>query len=303
VEAVRRSIEAAAKLPEGRTVRWLALGSRELRDEELLQDVGISCAADLLAICAEAIVGDFEAYVPGCPTCDFGGELQRVRFLDDGTALIQSRPHEQPKRFSYTLGELCGNTRHLCFVEDGAPSSQAYAGTLEASITNHLNRRVRVPELDIDVHDVRYRAEQGRSYVQMKMRLLMDHYKGQLDDVERCFWMDNEAKWFDNEAGPDNIDQADEAQIWEATARAWNLWRQAYEDERDAELQETHAEPLEAKRGKQRRPRRQQSKKPRWLLQEERLEAARRQALRRKRQRATHPRHLRQGTLRWPQLL
>jgi len=234
-----RSIEVAAMLPEGRVVRWLAWGSRELRDDELLRDVGVSGAEDLLAICADAMVGDFEVYVPGCPTCDFGGDLQRVCFHEDGTALIHSGPNEAATKYRYTLGDLSGNTRQLRFVEDATASSKVYSGILEVSATNHINRRVKIPKLDIDVQDVRYHEEQGRSYLQMKMRMLVDFHGGQLDSTTAAFWSQRDLNSI-----------SDEAEVWEAAARAWSLWKQDHEDEEDMELCDFHNRSLEAKRGK-----------------------------------------------------
>jgi hypothetical protein len=286
VAALRRSLEAAARLPEGRTVRWLAWGGRELRDEELLRDIGISGAEDVLAICADAIDGAFEVYVPGCPSCDYNCDFQRVCFHEDGIASIQSELHEEPTKYHYTLGESRGNTRQLRFEEHGSTSPKVYAGILEVSATNAINRRVKIPELDIDVQDVRYLKERGRSYVQMKMRMLMDFQ--QFGWAAAGFWMLRDE--------PD----LGEDEFWEAAKRASVLWEQANEGEQEIEISEFYIGTVGANRGKLPRPHKQRQK-PRWLLQKQSLEVAQKQALRKKHRTTTRLRRS-QRILRWPQL-
>lgn len=300
VADLKRSVEAVARLPEGRWVRKLVWGIRELRDEELLHDVGLSGDEELVAICEDGLVGDFESFgYIGCPCCDGlpGFDLTRVRFRPDGTALIfQSArgfvPGGPPVKYRYTLGASDGGKTQLRLVEDAPPSSQIFYGTLQVSAPDHTRRRVQIPELDIDVQDVRSLKEEGRSFLQTKMWSLQQYYKDEEDLASSAAWWG----WhLDAVASPTEVE--------EAVARVHALWRRAclVPDDDDVERAESHNRSLEGKRGKAQRP----HKRPptlRCLRQSQRREVVEMQARRKQRMAVTQRRQAQRTSswLHWP---
>ena len=79
----------------------------------------------LVAICGDVLVGDFETYKPGCPSCDWNSELQTARFFADGTALIHCGIRDEGKKFRYRLGGVQGNMRELQLEPENAPRDEA----------------------------------------------------------------------------------------------------------------------------------------------------------------------------------
>jgi len=236
VADLKMKIEAAAELPPGCLVRWLAWGGRELKDEELLQDLGISSTESLVAICADAIVGDFEFYLPGCPTCDYNADIQRLSFFSDGTAMIDG------EKYRYTLG---GNVksgtclmRQLEFVQDTDAPAEVHSGMLWLSVSNPINRRVKIPDLNIDVEDVRWLEQKGRSYLQLKMEIMFA-YSGQcfpflsrggevLDRTRAVGWLYNNSPYEDVSLDEDAVDRA--------YYRAWTQHEKRQEEEKAESL-------------------------------------------------------------------
>eukprot|EP00441_Pelagodinium_beii_P015624 CAMPEP_0197666370 /NCGR_PEP_ID=MMETSP1338-20131121/62310_1 /TAXON_ID=43686 ORGANISM="Pelagodinium beii, Strain RCC1491" /NCGR_SAMPLE_ID=MMETSP1338 /ASSEMBLY_ACC=CAM_ASM_000754 /LENGTH=324 /DNA_ID=CAMNT_0043245389 /DNA_START=25 /DNA_END=996 /DNA_ORIENTATION=+ len=228
VADLKLSIEQQANLPPGCVVRWLAWGTTVLQDDQLLEDVGIPCGTqvDLVAICADAIIGDFEVYQPGCPTCDYNAELKRVRFFADGTALIQGGPYDVFTKYRYSLGEFSKTRleRQLRFVEDVADAaSPVYDGVLQLSATNALNRRLKIPDMDIDVEDVRFLRERGQSFLQLKMQIMLSYHLDCFHSL--ALWYPealNHSLRFDSE----DLPFYSEEDVWAAYSNAWTTAKQ-----------------------------------------------------------------------------
>lgn len=216
VRELKQRLEAACQ-STGRAVRDLVWGARHLQDEEMLQDLGIRSGAELLAICVDGIEGLFEVYEPGCPTCDFNADLQRIHFDLDGTAMIQNGPHDTSKAYRYFLVEVQGHKMHLEFVDEDVTPAKVYSGILQMSATSRIDRRVRIPELDIDVQDVRYLKEQGRAWVQLKVEQLLFMHEG---NMGLAF---NAAAYYDHILPPSD-------DVAEAFTRAWRHWKVQYEE-------------------------------------------------------------------------
>lgn len=182
VLALKLLIERAAQLPQYRVVRSLVWDTTELPDEASLQELGMD-GGELLALLSDVLVGDFEFYLPGCPTCDYMCEIQSVRFFADGTALIQTEHDHgnQPgaAKFHYKLGELKGEERELEFVEADLPEAATepavYTGTLYVSSTDPMYRRVKISGLDIDVEDVQYLKRQARTALHQKLQQFFEN--------------------------------------------------------------------------------------------------------------------------------
>ena len=149
------------------------------KEEASLQELGFDGSDELLALVSDVLVGDFEFCIPvysGCPCCGFNFEIQSVQFCADGTALIQAEPWEGTRRFLYKLGELRGAERELEFEEAADVTPPAvYAGTLYVSTTDPMYRRVKIPELGIDVEDVQYLKQQDRTALQQKLEFFFSH--------------------------------------------------------------------------------------------------------------------------------
>ena len=145
------------------------------KEEASLQELGFDGRDELLALLSDVLVGDFEFYIPGCPTCDYNCEIQSVQFCADGTALIQAEAWEGTARFLYKLGELRGAERELEFEAADVTPPAVYAGTLYVSTTDPMYRRVKIPELGIDVEDVQYLKQQARTALHQKLECFFSH--------------------------------------------------------------------------------------------------------------------------------
>ncbi|CAE7698607.1 unnamed protein product, partial [Symbiodinium pilosum] len=164
-----------------------------------LQELGID-GGELLALLSDVLVGDFEFYIPGCPTCDHGCEIQSVRFFADGTALIQAEPFHRfgiqdnepgTAKFHYKLGELKGAERELEFVEADPPEPATvpavYTGTLYVSTTDPMYRRVKIPVLEIDVEDVQYLKRQARTALHQKLEYFFGLGRSRHQVMQICY--------------------------------------------------------------------------------------------------------------------
>jgi len=215
--------------------------------EEMLQGLGIRSGAELLAICVDGIEGLFEVYEPGCPTCDFNADLQRIHFDLDGTAMIQNGPHATSKAYRYFIVEVHGHKMHLEFVDEDVTPAKVYSGILQMSATSRIDRRVRIPELDIDVQDVRYLKEQGRAWVQQKVEQLLFLHEGNMD------FAFNAAAYYNHILPPSD-------DVAEALTRAWRHWKVQQDKDDMAALGEFLLKIWEPQRQKPRYLRSQEQK-------------------------------------------
>jgi len=231
VADLKMKIEEAAQLPSGRVVRWLAWNATELPDDSSLQELGLS-RGELVAVCADALVGDFEVYQPGCPTCDYNSQMQSVQLFADGTALIQFSPYESSRKFRYKLGELTDAGRQLEFIDDEAELAvmepAVYTGILHVSATNPIHRRVKIPQLDIDVEDLRYLKQKGKTALEEKMNFLFAYYEGGYDSLR-------------NFQNPSAISYSEE-EVWEAWTSARHRWEDIQKEEYMFDSMETYDE-------------------------------------------------------------
>jgi len=285
VAEVKAKIEQAANLPLGRVVRWLTWGITKLHDDEVLQDVGF-CSADvhLVAICADAIVGEFEVFSPGCPTCDYNSELQRVQLFDDGTASIQHGPYGVFEKYHYLLGELKiwshGTERLMQFRgDDGPTEGHVHNASIYVSATNHINRRVTIPALGIQVEDVRLLKQRGQDFLNVKMQMLFDYTDGDVAST----WARGARYWL-AASGP--VEFSAEV-VDEAALRAWTKWQQ------QDQLFLGEALPVfHPKKHRRYRPQGHPCKKEQRMQAERKRAAAERQALLKRRSKE-------RGTWRW----
>ncbi|CAJ1452496.1 unnamed protein product [Effrenium voratum] len=226
VSQLKQRIEEAAELPAGRVVRWLVSGTTQLGDEESLPSDG-----ELVAICGDVLVGDFETYKPGCPSCDWNSELQTARFFADGTALIHCRIRDEGKKFRYRLGGVQENMREL-ELEPENESDEAYAGTLQVSSANPVYRRVQIPELNIDVEDIRYLKQVGQTALEQRLALLFPQAWPQFhekDEPQQLQWLST--------VNPSFI-PSDEHQLRKAIDRAWVNWQWQNQEQLQCMLEE-----------------------------------------------------------------
>eukprot|EP00929_Paragymnodinium_shiwhaense_P046854 TRINITY_DN2382_c0_g1_i6.p1 TRINITY_DN2382_c0_g1~~TRINITY_DN2382_c0_g1_i6.p1 ORF type:complete len:400 (-),score=51.91 TRINITY_DN2382_c0_g1_i6:183-1253(-) len=208
----------------GRVVRCLVWGTRDLHDDETLHDLGICDGEELLAICVDGIEGDFEVFEPGCPSCDHNADLRRVCFDLDGIAMIQNGPYDSSKAYRYFLREVQEHEMHLEFVDDAVTPPKVVSGVLHMGATSHIDRRVRIPELDIDVRDVRYLKQRGRSWVQLKVEQMLFVYEGDMDLA------------FSSVRQHDMLPHS--ADVEEALTRAWGRWKSEQEHEEMTALED-----------------------------------------------------------------
>ena len=148
--------------------------------EGTLEEAGLENGAELVAICSEEIRGDFEEFEPGCPTCDYNTKLHRLSFKPDGIVSVQVSFHKEPVMCRYWMGELRETTRgydkSLEFTRldpdsNGVP--QTFAGTLHLSARSGIRRSIAIPDLKMQVKDLRWLKEMGQEMQQKRLWSLM----------------------------------------------------------------------------------------------------------------------------------
>lgn len=106
-----------------------------------------------------------------------------------------------------------------------AAAARVYHGILQLSTTNHIYRRVNIPELGIDVKDVRFLKEKGRTFLQQKMRILF------ACNLNMNCWSDP----LEHHAF-----QYSEGDVLEAYSRAWASMEQREVEDKEDELAECY---------------------------------------------------------------
>ena len=152
--------------------------------------------------------------------------LQTARFFADGTALIHCGRHEEGRRFRYRLGPLQGQERELELHEDGKEDDAPLAGTLIIA-RSRMYRCVKIPELNIDLKDIRYLRRVGATALDQKLALEFP-WTDFLETNET-----QQLEWLARINPSRTLIPSDEDEIRNALDRAWVYWQWQMEQQSD----------------------------------------------------------------------
>lgn len=190
IAELKEHVAKKAKLPEGRVVRWLSCQGENLADSASLEALRLPDCEELVAICTDAIVGEFEKFREGCPTCEYGAEMVRLSFNADGLVSIMMELHGASNIFRYSLGEPLdgagGTERLLELTRLSLPSddntrdaseeeAKTYVGVVYIDAKDATHRKVKIPEMGIDVQDLRFLKQMGLDMMQRRLDIAAEY--------------------------------------------------------------------------------------------------------------------------------
>jgi len=183
VEGLKIHLEEKMQLAHTTLMQSLLAGGKLLEENCTLQEAGLSHGEEIVAICSDAImVGDFEEYSQGCPTCNYNSTLCHLSFHKDQTVSVQRYFFENGSQiYSYALGELkegpegLERTLELRGPKDSGDQEDVVKGTLHLHPSSAIERRVDIPDFNMNVTDLRFLKQQGREMSQQRMAAFLEH--------------------------------------------------------------------------------------------------------------------------------